>query len=483
MTRKEIGQRLKTNKSWYNKSYAGHFFGIYQQGRAIAWAAGRYRWAMPYGVLFQNFEKSPHMDWFWDYELLQQKRREILEEVDKDKNFADQFYENWKKDFDSYLAYYESIAWLDMTTKSDVEIKEILKQLDTLCLKQAGQAYIVDTFLTNDGDWLVDEIKGELGERATDEIIAHLTAPAYSSFVNEAERELLKVAARQQTADEYVEKYFWIKSNYLDYKRLTSAEVVAEADHRAQKENVTEILVQESKRIEENKAKKSKLFESLNISNRLRRIIHVSEVFTHIQDKRKEGVLRTNTIFLETLDLIAQCHQLDPWLLFNATEIEVFDFLSGKKVDQQRWQERRDSGALILFYADKNEIFERKQWPEILDIDNFFAKHEAAEAKGSVAYKGLVRGRARVMSTSAEIATFNEGEILITNQTTPEFVPAMKKAAAVVTDQGGITCHAAIVSRELQKPCVIGTRIATKIFRNGDLIEVDANRGVVKKIK
>jgi len=58
----------------------------------------------------------------------------------------------------------------------------------------------------------------------------------------------------------------------------------------------------------------------------------------------------------------------------------------------------------------------------------------------------------------------------------------MKKAGAIVTDEGGITCHAAIVSRELGIPCVVGTKIVTKVFKDGDLVEVDANKGLVKKV-
>jgi pyruvate,water dikinase len=64
--------------------------------------------------------------------------------------------------------------------------------------------------------------------------------------------------------------------------------------------------------------------------------------------------------------------------------------------------------------------------------------------------------------------------------TRPEYISAMKKAAAIVTDEGGITCHAAIVSRELKKPCIIGTKIATKVLKDGDLVEVDADKGIVK---
>ena len=71
----------------------------------------------------------------------------------------------------------------------------------------------------------------------------------------------------------------------------------------------------------------------------------------------------------------------------------------------------------------------------------------------------------------------------MTEMTTPEFVPAMLKAAAIITDEGGITCHAAIVAREMKKPCIIGTKIATKVLKDGDLVEVNADNGVVKLVK
>ena len=66
--------------------------------------------------------------------------------------------------------------------------------------------------------------------------------------------------------------------------------------------------------------------------------------------------------------------------------------------------------------------------------------------------------------------------------TRPEFVPIMKKAAAIVTDEGGITCHAAIISRELGVPCVVGTKIATKVLKDNDFVEIRATHGLVRKL-
>ena len=73
------------------------------------------------------------------------------------------------------------------------------------------------------------------------------------------------------------------------------------------------------------------------------------------------------------------------------------------------------------------------------------------------------------------------GDILVAWATNPAIVPAMKKAAAIVTNEGGLTCHAAIVSRELNIPCIVGTKIATEVLKDGDIVEVDADNGIVKK--
>jgi pyruvate,water dikinase len=75
-----------------------------------------------------------------------------------------------------------------------------------------------------------------------------------------------------------------------------------------------------------------------------------------------------------------------------------------------------------------------------------------------------------------------EGDVLVAPMTTPWYLPAMKKAGAFITDEGGITCHAAVVAREFKKPCIIGTKDATKILKDGMKIEVDADKGIVRII-
>lgn len=105
------------------------------------------------------------------------------------------------------------------------------------------------------------------------------------------------------------------------------------------------------------------------------------------------------------------------------------------------------------------------------------------ELKGVAAYKGNVTGKVKVINKIEDMEKMKEGDILVSIATTPSIVPAMKKAGAIITDEGGLTCHAAIVSRELGIVCVIGTKIATQVLKDGDMVEVDANKGIVRIIK
>ncbi len=101
---------------------------------------------------------------------------------------------------------------------------------------------------------------------------------------------------------------------------------------------------------------------------------------------------------------------------------------------------------------------------------------------GLPAYKGLVRGFVRRVMGHKQIADLQEGEILVSPMTIPDFIPAMKKAAAIVTDEGGTLSHAAIIAREFGKPTVVGTTIATNRLRDGDMVEVNATEGKVSLI-
>ena len=95
----------------------------------------------------------------------------------------------------------------------------------------------------------------------------------------------------------------------------------------------------------------------------------------------------------------------------------------------------------------------------------------------------LSKGTIKVVFEYTELDKVKRGDILVTPMTTPNFLPAMNKASAFITDEGGVMCHAAIVAREMNKPCIVGTKVATQSLKDGDLVEVDANKGIIKIIK
>ncbi len=102
---------------------------------------------------------------------------------------------------------------------------------------------------------------------------------------------------------------------------------------------------------------------------------------------------------------------------------------------------------------------------------------------GVVASSGIAKGKVKIILNERDFKKFKKGEILVAFTTYPSFVPLFKKANAVVTDIGGITSHAAIVARELKIPCIVGTKIATQVLKDGDLVEVDTNNQIVNVIR
>lgn len=116
----------------------------------------------------------------------------------------------------------------------------------------------------------------------------------------------------------------------------------------------------------------------------------------------------------------------------------------------------------------KKELSEQKDYSKIEIL------------KGQPASPGLASGIVHLVLSIDEVPNVKKDEILVAASTSPSFVPAMEKASAIVTDEGGLLSHAAIVSRELGIPCVVGTKIGTKALKSGDLVEINANYGTVK---
>lgn len=104
------------------------------------------------------------------------------------------------------------------------------------------------------------------------------------------------------------------------------------------------------------------------------------------------------------------------------------------------------------------------------------------ELTGQGASSGRTQGAVKLVLCDADAGKVLKGDILLAPATNPTLVPAMERAAAIVTDEGGLLSHAAIVSRELGIPCLVGTKIGTKVFKDGDMVEVDTKNGLIRKI-
>lgn len=157
----------------------------------------------------------------------------------------------------------------------------------------------------------------------------------------------------------------------------------------------------------------------------------------------------------------------------------------------QKLQEHYYFHQDIEWAADKKGelyILQTRPVTTIAAIDKEVSKKLSAEEKnenltpilsGSAASPGIGTGAVKIVKTAKEIKKVKTGDVLVSNMTSPDFVPAMKKASAIITDKGGMTSHAAIVSRELGVACIVGTEKATKILKDGQVVTVDGKRGLV----
>jgi len=158
---------------------------------------------------------------------------------------------------------------------------------------------------------------------------------------------------------------------------------------------------------------------------------------------------------------------------------EVEDYLKNKITPSQNELIKRHKGVAVFYKGHNQTILSGLNYKQLQKV---LVDKTSKEFKGVVAFKGVVRGRVRIVFDPFKVENFKRGDILITGMTRPEFLPLMKVAGAFVTDAGGLLSHAAIVARELKKPCILSTETATKVFKDGDLVEVDANMGVVRKL-
>ncbi len=144
------------------------------------------------------------------------------------------------------------------------------------------------------------------------------------------------------------------------------------------------------------------------------------------------------------------------------------------------WAKDGLDGHLYILQARPETVYSQHPWKDTLITYQLKGPYPGKSITTGLSIgQKIASGKARVLSSIHEYALFKEGDILVTSMTDPDWVPLMKKASAIVTDKGGRTCHAAIVSRELGIPAIVGTSNATSLIKTGNNITVDASQGAV----
>lgn len=378
----------------------------------------------------------------------------------------------------------------DLSKTHDAELKTIYDEIHQRWIDWFVPGGLVEP-IGHQGEKLLLQLLD--GQPDAPKSLSLITTTSRDSFSKRELQDLLAIAlARKNGQDvrpllgQHAQKYYWMHNGYFTTEVLGPdffAKELALAESKYPDPEAQLRLLQEEPALV--KKEKGALLERLNLSARDRQLIQLLDLFAWYQDYRKEYTMR----MLHYLDaVLAETGRRKGFTLKQmryTLSAEIPKIMDGT-IDRALVLERMKH---CLFHWDaKNGTF-------IHGTGDFAAekekeifhsiRHDAdiVEVSGMVASRGSVRGRAHVTMSAKEAQLVAPGEILITSMTTPDFVTAIKKAAAVVTNEGGILCHAAVISREFGLPCIVGTRIATKVFRTGDMIEVDGELGVVRKVQ
>ncbi|OGH88441.1 MAG: hypothetical protein A3J93_04225 [Candidatus Magasanikbacteria bacterium RIFOXYC2_FULL_42_28] len=291
----------------------------------------------------------------------------------------------------------------------------------------------------------------------------------------------LPVAVKKELV-EFKNKYDWANSMFLLRKDTTAEDIYIEVVDDIKKGDPVAKLRTMAFDRQKSREKREALIRRLKIKVADKKILDLLAESSFVETELVRFYQRTDYFGYPLLCAIGEKFGLSFDKVVFLSIDEIIKGLKTGKLPDESVLEARDE--MHGFYFDsRTDVFKSFWGKEVDKYRETRIDPTLKEIKGVVASSGKAQGLVRVILETSRVSEMREGEILVTMMTTPSFVVAMKKAAAIVTSDGGITCHAAIISRELGIPCVIGTKIATQFLKTGDLVEVDAYAGVVRKIK
>ena len=359
---------------------------------------------------------------------------------------------------------------------TDTELLYFFRRLLSAQADVVGIAHVLEAISTEIEGEFKAQLRQELpavGPAEFNRVFTNLITPSKISFVNQEERELLAIKGgikNTKALHKHAEKYFWIENSYAGAKTLTAE------DFRTKLINL--------KKGQKNKELRPILIKH-RFSSQLRGMRNIIDFCAVWQDERKVLIFQNISLLDAVVMEIARrlkysAEDLYYLSLSEASRLKIFsDFrslLPELKV--------RKNGCLLLMREGKSDkVLSGFDYKRLMSGRISLLRRGLSviqELHGTVANIGTAFGRVKIIKKVADMKNFQVGDILVASMTRPEFMPAIKKAAAMVTDEGGITCHAAIIAREMNIPTIIGTKIATQVLRDGLEVEVRANHGVVR---
>lgn len=276
------------------------------------------------------------------------------------------------------------------------------------------------------------------------------------------------------------EKYCWL--DYMYYGPTISFKQFQNELKKAIKNNVNLDL---QKKLENLSKTQRDLMNKLKFNNRAKHIIKIAQFILWQKGWRKDVEYHGFYCYEPFFREIAKRKKIKDWRdILYLLPWELGNFILKNKPSASSLSKRRKFSCLIVNDIKSIKMLigkDARGYYKKLDTEKDLSS--VTETKGQCAFIGKAKGIVKVIQTPTDMKKMEKGNILISQATSPDLIPAMKKAAAIVTATGGLICHAAITSRELKIPCIVGTGNANLIFKDGDLVEVDATKGTVKKLE
>lgn len=468
MNKEEMLNCIKVNK-WYRQAGSTKAYYIFTCCKAAMDCIGA-----PLSFWFINNKK--YLEGIFVEKDFDNCALRYLNEQKNDKTFIDKWLVESEERGMRLDSFYEKYLDYDFSKCSFEEINSLLQEFDNLNYQYWLKSYLCDAYDPNGTELLKAEMKRE--NLDWDEMMSDVFMRNNQlNYMQEERLSLLRLAKdfSEEALQQHAKKFFYIDSSWESVKVLGVEDFrqrMSEIESDKNGEQIKSILT-------DWEGEQSKLIEKYGISDSLVNVFYFFRQLFKIRDQRKRRTLLNNYFFDKFFLRLSEITGI-PFEDFSV--ILVGEVSKGAEYLKKKIEERK-SCLLEIYDNGSRSVLSGEEALEFFQALQKTFVHEEKSIKGTPACKGVVRGIVRVIFGEAHFSKFNDGEILVAPMTRPEFVPLMKKSLAIITDEGGITSHAAIVSRELGIPCVVGTKIATKILRDGDEVEVDADRGVINIIR